>query len=197
MSFQDASVLQMTLEIALLNEGMVAMLAMEWSEASVFADMCLYIEQLSVSFVAINALQKLVWAVCLFVASGYFPVSTVIHVVCILLNPQVEAVNKLIKFLVTSHIFFTFCSFRLHYKPWSCNLIKAKWLELKVHHSSSASSNIGKKTRLVIFWKRFSCKLYRSRRFVKYWYSALFTHALKRKFCKIRPMTFLRTSAIV
>ena len=59
-SFQDASVLQMTLEIALLNEGMVAMLAMEWSEASVLADMCLYIEQLSVSFVAVNALQKLV-----------------------------------------------------------------------------------------------------------------------------------------
>ena len=50
----------MTLKIALLNEGVVAMLAMEWSEASVFADMCLYIEQLSVSFVAINALQKLV-----------------------------------------------------------------------------------------------------------------------------------------
>ena len=56
MSFQDASVLQMTLEIALLNEGMVAMLAMEWSQASVFADVRFYIKQLSVSLIAVNAL---------------------------------------------------------------------------------------------------------------------------------------------
>ena len=143
MSFQDASVLQMTLEIALLNEGMVAMLAMEWSQASVFADVRFYIKQLSVSLIAVNALQKLVWAVCLFVASGYFSVSTVIHVVRILLNPQVEVVNKLIKFLVTVHIFFTFCFIRLHYESWRRNLIKAKWLVLKVHRSS-ASSYIGK-----------------------------------------------------
>ena len=196
MSFQDASVLQMTLEIALLNEGMVAMLAMKWSQASVLADVCFYIKQLSVSLVAVNALQKLVWAVRLFVASGYFSVSTVIHVVWILLNAQVEAVNKLIKFLVTAHIFFAFCFVRLHHKSWRRNLIKAKWLVCKVHHSS-ASSYIGKKTRLVILWKWFSRKLYGNRRFVKYWDSALFTHAHERKLSKIWAMVIIRTSPIM
>ena len=186
----------MTLEIALLNEGMVAMLAMEWSQASVFADMRFYIKQLSVSLIAVNALQKLVWAVRLFVASRYFSVSTVIHVVRILLNPQVEVVNKLIKFLVTANIFFTFCFIRLHYKPWWRNLIKAKWLVLKVHRSS-ASSYIGKKTRLVILWKWFSRILYGSRRFVKYWNSALFTHAHERELCNIWAMTIIWTSPIM
>ena len=60
MSFQDASVLQMTLEIALLYERVVAMLAMERPQASVFSNVRLYIKQLSVGFVAVNTLQKLV-----------------------------------------------------------------------------------------------------------------------------------------
>ena len=186
----------MTLEIAFLDKRMVAMLAMKWSQTSVLADVCFYIKQLSVSLVAVNALQKLVWAVRLFVSSRYFSVSTVIHVVWILLNTQVEVVNKLIKFLVSAYIFFAFCFVRIHHKSWRRNLIKAKWLVWEVHHSS-ASSYIGKETRLIILWKWFSCKLYGSHRFVKYWDSALFTHAHERKLCKIWAMIIIRASPIM